>query len=59
MDILRNGKKIIPSPHKKSEFEIRGLSANGDLVCIHIREEQDQLKDKKLFFVSCYYRQAR
>ncbi len=39
---------------KEKEFSVEGISACGRKVGVHLREEHTG-KDKKLFFVSCFF----
>ncbi len=55
MDILKNGKCTpIQNPKNKNEFEIKGLSQEGNIVFLHVRKETDKKKNTQFFFVSCY-----
>ncbi len=55
-DILHNERIYTERINKKKqrEFEIKGISAEGMSVSIHVREELSGRKNKKLFFISCF-----
>lgn len=55
-DILRHADSYTMRVHlkKQKEFSIEGVSACGRKVGVHLREESVS-KDKKLFFVSCFF----
>lgn len=44
---------------KQKEYEIKGLSSDDFLVSVHVREEIANQKNKKLYFVSCFYAQNK
>lgn len=56
LDILKKSKTCTVNPNNDSEFEVLGLAKNGEVVRIHLREELDEKKNKKVYFVSCFYK---
>ncbi len=55
IDILKHEKKYKIHSKNNKEFEIKGISRDGKITYIHLREKVDLHKDKKLFFISCYH----
>ena len=55
LDILKKSHSFIVST--KNEYEIKGLSADGNIVFIHLREEKIS-KDKMMFLISTYHKKA-
>lgn len=54
MDILRQTRKSSQNLKNTSEYSLEGISQEGFLVEVHLREEIDK-RDRKLYFVSCFY----
>lgn len=56
LDILKHSKIFIKREYEsKKEFSIEGLSSDKKKVEIHLREETNTKKDKKIYFISCFY----
>lgn len=56
-DVLRHAdtcEKRVNSK-KEKEFSIEGISACGRIIGVHLREEHVG-KDRKLFFISCFFK---
>jgi len=58
MDILQHEKHYKVYSKSEKSFEVVGLSVEGVKVYLHLREEVTSKKDRKLFFVSCYYKKT-
>jgi hypothetical protein len=58
MDILKHSKGYTlqyNTKHQK-EFNIFGFSADNHEVHVHLREETSKTKDRRTYFVSCFYK---
>lgn len=40
----------------KHSYEIQGITPSGKLVVAHIRDEEFQTKNRKLFLISCFWK---
>lgn len=57
VDILKHARHYKERTYKGfKEYSIIGHSANGFEIEIHLREERTEQKDRKLFFISCFYK---
>jgi hypothetical protein len=58
MDILRNSTdySIRVNGKNQKEVEMYGMSVDNKQVKIHLREEITSQKDKRTYFVSCFYK---
>lgn len=57
IDILKHSKTITKWNKKEEKgYAIQGLSQDRKRVTIHLREEKDAKKDRKLFLISTFYK---
>jgi hypothetical protein len=56
IDVIKNSQNYMErEKDKQIEFEFFGFSAENKKVFIHIREEKDAQKNKRLFLVSTFF----
>ncbi len=57
LDIIKHNKNFTLREHQNNrEFCIQGVSSDKKRIEIHLREEVTMNKDKRIYFISCFYK---